>query len=161
VSVQPPIDDISKNKMYALAMLLAALVAAAGQVAGVPPAWLNLWAQQETIAKTSATPAPTATPPPSQPSVCGTWASETSPRRYNFVCQGQGSFEIYELGDTGPNKTGSGVLTEDGVEADILSVPKNRKAHFKLRLSADGRKMEGTWKGKDPRESGQVMFRRV
>lgn len=164
---QPSVDSLSGKKLYALVMLLTALVGALAQVVVVPPAW-GWWPYEGLKTQTSATPAPIPKPAPkteplqSQPNVCGTWASATSRKRYDFVCQGQGSFEIYEVSDKGLSKNGSGRLTEEGnVEADILSMPKNRKAHLRLKLSADGRRMEGPWWGDDPRESGQLTFYRI
>lgn len=164
---QPPADNLSNNKVYAVAMLLAAIIGTLAQVVVVPPA-LKWWPYEEQKAQTSATPAPTPNPTPksgtlqSQTNVCGTWVSATSQKRYDFVCQGQGSFEIYEVSDKGLSKNGSGKLTEDdSVEADLLLMPKNRRAHLRLKLSADGRRMEGSWQGEDPRESGQLMFQRI
>ncbi len=155
---QPP-DDITKNKKYALAILLVAIISAISQTLVVPPAW-KLWPAEEPRAQTSPTPA--ATPIQNRPNVCGIWVSSTSQKRYDFVCQGGDSFEIYEVSDQGINKNGSGKLTEGSkVEAEILSTPKNRKARLKLMLSTDGRRMEGSWKGDDPRESGQLMFHRI
>lgn len=163
---QPSADSLSSKRLYAVAMLLAALIGTLAQVVVVPSA-LNWWPNDKPKAQTSATPAPTTIsaaktgPLQSQPNVCGTWVSATSQKRYDFVCQGQGSFEIYEISDKGLNKNGSGKLTEEGnVEADLLSMPKNRRAYLRLRLSADGRRMEGSWQGEDPRESGQLMFHR-
>lgn len=162
---QPPADNLSNNKVYAVAMLLAAIIGTLAQVVVIPPTW-KWWPYEESKAQTSATPVPTPTPKvvplQGQTNVCGTWISATSRKRYDFVCQGQGSFEIYEVSDKGLSKNGSGKLTEDGsVEADLLSMPKNRRARLKLRISADGRRMEGSWQGEDPRESGQLMFQRV
>lgn len=164
---QPPTNNLSSSRRYAVAMLLMALISAVAQVVVVPPTW-KWWPYEESKAQTSATPTPTPSPTPktaplqTQANVCGTWVSMTSQKRYDFVCQGQGSFEIYEVSNRGLNKNGSGRLTEDGnVEADLLSMPKNRRAHVKLKLSADGRRMEGSWRGEDPRESGQLTFHRV
>lgn len=167
MNLQPPVDNLSNTKRYAIAMLLMALISAVAQVVVVPPT-LKLWPFEESKAQTSATPASTPSPTPqtvplqSQSNVCGTWMSATSRKRYDFICQGEDYFEIYEVSDKGLSKNGSGKLTKEGnVEADLLSMPKNRRAHLRLRLSVDGRRMEGSWQGKDPRESGQLMFHRV
>ena len=164
---QPPLNNLSGNRFYAIAMLLAALIGTLAQVVVIPPTW-KWWPYEETKPQTSVTPTPTpnltdkAGSLQNQTNVCGTWVSMTSRKRYDFVCQGQGAFEIYEISDKGLSKNGSGKLTEEGnVEADLLSMPKNRRAHLRLRLSADGRRMEGSWQGEDPRESGQLMFHRV
>ncbi len=167
MNLQPPANNLSNTKFYAVAMLLAALIGTAAQVVGLPPAW-KWWPYKEPGAQTSATPAPSPSPTTQAgslqgpPNVCGTWVSATSRKRYDFVCQGQRSFEIYEIGDKGLSKNGSGKLTEEGgVEADLISMPKNRRARLRLKLSTDGRRMEGSWQGEDPRESGQLMFHRV
>ncbi|HEY9405716.1 MAG TPA: hypothetical protein VIQ24_23905 [Pyrinomonadaceae bacterium] len=161
---QPPLNNLSSNRFYAIAMLLAALIGTLAQVVVIPPTWKS-WPYEEPKPQPSVTPVPTPTKAEtfqSQINVCGTWLSMTSQKRYDFVCQGQGAFEIYEVSDKGLSKNGSGKLTEEGnVEADLLSMPKNRRAHLRLKLSADGRRMEGTWQGEDPRESGQLMFHRV
>jgi hypothetical protein len=152
---------------YARITVLALFLAAIAQLLLVPPAW-KVWPftspTLEPISLNSPIPAPTphVKPLTEQESICGMWLSETSRKQYNFVCQGQNLFEIYEVGDQGLNKNGSGKIFEGGdVEADILSLTKNRKAHLKLRLSNDGRKMEGSWRGDDPRESGQLTFHRT
>jgi hypothetical protein len=38
---------------------------------------------------------------------------------------------------------------------------KNRMAYLKLRLSTDGQKMEGSWHGDDPRETGLLTFHKI
>lgn len=164
---QPPTDNLSSKKLYAIVMLLTALIGTLAQVVVVPPTW-NWWPYEGSKVQTPPPPVltddrstPRKDPLQSQPNVCGTWVSATSGKQYDFVCQGQGSFEIYEVSDKGLSKNGSGRLTEEGnVEADLLSVPKNRRARLRLRLSADGRRMEGSWQGEDPRESGQLTFHR-
>lgn len=175
---QRPDSDWTKTKLYAGIMLLATLAGAGVQVLLVPPAWWPIFwppnqGQNERTAQ-----AQTQTPPqqshpapvvdqttvqkPPQQNVCGVWLSATSQKRYNFVCLGNDSIEIYEVTSQGTNKNGSGRLTgEGGVEASILSSPKNRWAHLKLRLSADGQRLQGSWRGDDPRESGQSTFYRV
>lgn len=144
-------NGMSRKTLYALVMLLTAVIGALAQVVVVPPAW-NWWPYKQRKEQ----------PPVIQRTVCGTWVSETSRKRYDFVCQGQGFFEIYEVSDKGLNKNGSGKLIEgDNVEVELLSMPKNRRAHLKLKLSSDGLRMEGSWRGDDPREYGQLLFHRV
>ena len=150
MSSQPPTGRFPRKSLYAAVMLLCALVGTLAQVVVVPPAW-NWWPFKKPV-QTSTTPTP---------DVCGTWVSATSRKRYDFVCQGQGAFVIYEVTDKGISKNGWGRLMEEGnVEADLQSMPKNRKAHLRLKLSTDGRSMEGSWQGDDPREFGQLMFHR-
>lgn len=159
-------DRVSRKTLYPAVMLLTALIGTLAQVVVVPPAW-NWWPYEPPKAKTTVTPdtrqpEPKTNPLPSQHTVCGAWISVTSRKRYDFVCGGGGSFEIYEVTDKGLSKNGWGKLTEGGaVEADLVSMPKNRKAHLRLRLSPDGRRMDGSWQGDDPRESGNLIFQRV
>lgn len=159
--------DWNKTKLCAVVAILTLLVG----VAMVPPAWWPILFSQPNQSPVGQSPPQ---PPPNSPvstpvvnveqwqSVCGEWVSTTSRKQYNFVCQGKESFEIYEMAAQGLSKTGSGKISpEGGVAAYLLSSPKNRKAHLRLRLSADGRTMAGSWQGDDPRESGRLMFLRI
>src|SRR5215470_5951756 len=158
MSSRPPTNRFFRKPLYAAVMLLTAVIGTLAQVVVVPPAW-NWWPYERQ--ETTATKPASSASPTRQSNVCGTWVSASSGKRYDFVCQGQGAFEIYEISDQGLSKNGSGKLTEEGiVEADLLSMPKNRIAHLRLGLSADGRSMEGAWHGDDPRESGQLMLQR-
>jgi hypothetical protein len=179
---KPP-TDITKHKVYALAILLATIIAAIAQVLVVPPTFVPWWttksSNKESIGKdqSQAEPSPSTPPtvpppvaessPPITPSVtpqdiCCVWFSETSRKKYNFVCKGQNSFDIYEVRDQLLTITGSGKIVDDGsIKADILSMAKNRTAHLTLRLSSDRRKIEGSWHGDDPRESGRVVFHKI
>jgi hypothetical protein len=148
----------SKTKLCAAVAILTMLTG----MALVPPAWWPILFSPHTQ-----NPPP---PPPNLPinvleprqNVCGEWLSATSRKQYNFVCQDKDSFEIYETGNQGLNKTGSGKVSAGGdVSADLFSSPKNRRAHLRLRLSPDGRTMDGSWQGEDPRESGQLIFHRI
>jgi hypothetical protein len=90
------------------------------------------------------------------------WLSETSGKQYNFVCTPQGSFEMYEISDQGQRDVGSGIVAGDGnLDADLHVLTKNKWVHLKLRLSEDGRKMEGSFRGSDPREAGGLTFHKV
>jgi hypothetical protein len=179
MSLQPPHDDLTKHKLIVVGTLLAALVTALAQVMGVLPA-LDKWLSEVQVTHNSGGPvgsptadpiaSPTASPVATSTSmtassrkhVCGAWRSDGSRKQYDFVCNGPNSFEIYEVSGQALNKNGSGKLTEEGdIEADLTSFPKNRKAYLKLSVSADGQKLEGTWRGDDPRESGRLMFRRI
>ncbi len=166
MSWQPPTDNLANSRAYAITMLLAVILGAVAQAFMAPPiTWLFEKSRGQAAAMPSPTPAPApneTSSPRSRQNVCGVWVSSTSRKRYDFVCQGQDSFEIYEVSDGGLNKNGAGKLTEDGyVEADLISRPKDRRARLRLKLSADGRTMEGTWQGDDPRESGQLRFHRA
>jgi hypothetical protein len=163
---QQPQSDWTKGKFYAAVTILTALIGLGIQALLVPPAWWPIfWPPASGPApQSSPTPAtsPSAAPVPRQQNVCGVWLSTTSQKRYDFICQGQAAFEVYEVTAQGLNKIGSGRLTEDGnVEASLFISPKNRRAYLNLKLSSDGRKLEGTWKGDDPREFGQLQFNRA
>lgn len=164
---QHPQGEWTKKKFYALILLLAVLIGALAQALVVPPDWKSLSVgspAQEPAVHNSGSPVgtPSSAPVVGQLDVCGVWLSETSGKRYNFICKGQDAFEIYEVSAQGVAKNGAGTLTQENtVEASLLSLPKNRMAYLKLRLSADGRSMEGAWRGDDPREAGQLIFYRV
>jgi hypothetical protein len=172
---QTPQFDWTKTQFYAVVALLTMLVGLGIQALLVPPErWHNLFSSptqgptQGTVHQSPPSPfsplpvtGPSISQPVRQQNVCGVWLSATSQKRYNFICRGQESFEIYEVGEQGLNNNGSGKLTEEGnVEAGLLLSPKNRRARLKLKLSADGRTLEGTWQGDDPREFGQLLFHR-
>lgn len=171
---QPPRQgrDWSGHIVIVLLMLLLALagvIVGAMQVQRLPTWWP--WGTDNTnrvLEEVSPTPtpksSPVATPLPviSQSSVCGIWLSRTSGKRYNFICQNQNFFELYEVGsDQGLTKVGSGTVNGDAIEVDFFSTIKRRSAKLKLTLSADGQKLEGTMQGNDPRESGWLTFQKI
>lgn len=175
----PTSTNGTRTKQYAVTMLLVTILAAVAQLLVLPPTWLTFWASnpsiQNPVGPTSAEAQPTVSSPPSHavatlPSgrdaltsklVCAEWLSESSGRRYNFICQDQTSFDIYENRGGLLTKVGSGRLVEDGsLEADIRVAEKDRLAHLRLRLSSDGQKIEGSFHGDDPRESGHLVFHR-
>lgn len=171
---QPPTPQISwtTTKPYAVIIALGTIIMAG---AAFYEAWRHwgLTPASETPAMVpvalgsptpSASPALTATPAlaTKHQNICGTWLSSSSHKKYNFVCHGEGFFEIYEVSEGGANKTGTGKITDDGsVEADLISLEKNRKAQLRLRLSTNGQMMDGSWRGEDPRESGRLTFQKV
>jgi hypothetical protein len=152
--------DWNRTKLCAAVAILTLLAG----IAMVPPAWWPILFPrpfQSPVTPPSLPEPPVSVAEPRQ-NVCGEWLSATSRKQYNFVCQGKDSFQIYEVTGEGLNKTGSGNMSAGGdVDADLLSSPKNRRAHLRLRLSTDGRTMTGSWQGEDPRESGQLMFHRI
>jgi hypothetical protein len=166
-----PQSDWTRTKTYAVIIAVTAIVGAAAAFyqawrsaqAATPPHGGPLVQHSPTPDATpSPVQSPSAAPVARRPNVCGVWLSATSRKKYEFVCQGEDFFEIYEVGEEGADKTGTGKITGDGtVEADLVSRPKNRRAQLKLTLSADGRKLEGSWRGEDPRESGRLMFQKV
>jgi hypothetical protein len=171
---QPP----KQGKDYSghiLVVLLSLLLALAGVIVGalqiqrVPPPWWP-WGPTNRIVEVSPTPTPTpqsspvVTPSPviQQFSICGSWQSETSGKRYNFVCRNINFFEIYEVGtDLGLTKVGSGTITGEVIKASYFSTTKRRNAKLELKPSADGMKLEGTMQGDDPREAGWLTFHRI
>jgi hypothetical protein len=93
---------------------------------------------------------------------CGVWQSETSGKRYNFICQDERTFEIYENDPSqGLIKVGSGIISQGRVDGTLLVRGKDRTATLSLTLSTDGQKMEGSFKGSDPREFGELVFQRL
>jgi hypothetical protein len=163
-------SDWTKTKIYAVIIAVTAII-------GAGAAFYQAWRLAQAVGLHAGpivqySPAPTATPSSvpttsatlvaRQQNICGVWLSATSRKKYNFVCQGEGLFEIYEVGESGASKTGTGKIASDGsVEAALLSLAKNRRAQLKLTLSDDGRRLEGSWRGEDPRESGRLMFNKV
>jgi hypothetical protein len=92
---------------------------------------------------------------------CGAWLSATSGKHYKFKCPRPDTLEIYEVVRQQEVRNGSGKIAADGgVEADLLVLELKRTAHLKLTPSADGDKLEGSWRGDDPREAGLLTFYR-
>ncbi|HEY9286248.1 MAG TPA: hypothetical protein VIP46_22545 [Pyrinomonadaceae bacterium] len=93
---------------------------------------------------------------------CGLWQSVTSQKRYTFVCQNESRFDVFEnVPEQGLVKVGIGSFDKDNVEAVIIVHNKGRKATLSLKLSRDGKQLEGKFSGEDPREFGQVVFRKI
>lgn len=93
---------------------------------------------------------------------CGLWQSETSQKRYTFICSDANSFDVYlNNASEGLVKVGTGNFDGPNVEADLYVLTKNRSAHLSLRLSEDGETLAGTWRGEDEREIGQLIFRKL
>lgn len=61
----------------------------------------------------------------------------------------------------GQTQVGRGVVTEDGVKATIDVRSKRRSADINLRLSQDGRRLEGWFMGVDPEEGGHVTLTKI
>lgn len=178
MSSQPQSKDLSKHRGYLIATLITAVVAAIAQALGLLPLY-KIYPTETPIntpgveisVPPSVEPPPTQNPPNTNPpttqslmlqNLCGGWFSETSQKRYDFVCQAQAYFDIYDVTDQGRNKVGSGKMLEGGtIEANILVLKKNRIAHLTLSISADGRKMNGSWQGNDPREFGKITFHKI
>jgi hypothetical protein len=93
---------------------------------------------------------------------CGVWQSITSEKRYTFVCRTENQFDVYENDPLGLLvKVGSGQFDQGNVELDLFVRSKNQSAHLSLKLSDDGRSLDGSFTGSDPRESGDISFHRV
>jgi hypothetical protein len=104
---------------------------------------------------------PTSRLPVRKPGVCADWRSENSPRQYSFVCVGAETFDVYEVNNGQLNKIGSGHFGDDTVDAEVVSPSKHRKGYWQLKLSADKTILEGTWRGDDPREAGNLKLRKM
>ena len=97
--------------------------------------------------------------------VCAEWSSPKSGKRYNFVCRKNG-FDVYEVSRRGSIRIGDGRMLEDNsIETDLTVRPTNpnapsRETHWKLKLSTDEQKLEGTHSGDDPRESFPLTLTR-
>jgi len=167
MSFQPNPQNRTEWTSYATIMLLAIVVTALGTALQVPQS-ITQWLRSIRMPVPAVQKADSALPEASriqfsqQEAICGGWQSQTSQKKYQFVCKSNGYFEVYELTESGLIKIGSGSATHDGtVEADLVSIAKNRRGHWKLTLSSDGRMMHGPWYGDDPRESGQLTFYKV
>ena len=145
---------------YTTMMLLLIAVTAVATALPISQLVRSWWAPSEAVAENRASePARKSESALSLQNVCGRWQSHTSEKSYNFICASDGLFEVYEETSGGLIKVGTGNVSDDGtVKADLVSPAKNRRGHWKLRLSSDGRTMTGPWHGDDPRESGQLAF---
>jgi hypothetical protein len=93
---------------------------------------------------------------------CGVWQSANSSKRYTFVCHDENTFEIFENDpNQGLIRVGSGVISQGSVNGSLFVRDKGRAAALSLRISEDGQKMEGSFKGLDPTEFGQVVFQKL
>lgn len=164
-----PPKDWSKSKIYLFLTLLFLAITALSQSLMVPPAW-NPPRPLPTPEPTPVvvhTPTPTPTPPPpvsrtSQRTACGSWFSNTSQKKYKFICRDQNSFDVYQVNsDLDITKVGSGDAVGDIIDAKLVVPEKGRKAYLQLQLSTDGQRMEGRWHGDDPRESGLLKFQKI
>ena len=126
----------------------------------VPPAW---WKGRSPGPNSNTAPPITNPQVKKQPEVCGVWVSETSEKKYSFVCKDQNSFQIDEVNFNGHTNSGSGSFTDGGhINADLFIPKRSRMAHLRLQLSSDGKRIDGTWVGDDPaNESGIVAFHRA
>ena len=169
-----PASRRNSSTHYRRNTLIIAAITAVSTALLVIPAWRNSGGLPPSNQWTTPTPTPTPRPSPVQtpqvvstplpavkPNVCGRWKSVSSQKIYDFVCQGQ-RFEIRELNGEGQNNTGSGSVSQDGeIQAALLIAKKDRTAHLRLRLSNDGQRLDGSWYGNDPRESGTLSFYRI
>lgn len=168
---QPIAIDWTKTRTYASLVLLATFITAGA--AGLTAISRSLWPERPvTGAADQNQQSPKAAPSPArdealQRTVCKEWSSATSTKRYNFVCNGTDSIDVYEVTSQGYKKVGSGKFTADRrVELELMVQPNNkhaplRRAHLNLTPSSDGKKLEGPLKGDDPREVGQLTFNAV
>lgn len=158
--------DWTKTRTYAGLALLATFITASA--AGLTAISRLLWPERPII------------PPPLaekvlspakdevlQQRVCKEWSSITSKKRYDFVCNGPDSLDVYEVTSQGKKKVGFGKFTADKrVEVELMVQPNNRKAPLRrarlnLTPSPDGKRLEGSLSGDDPREVGQLTFNAI
>jgi len=130
----------------------------------VPPAW---WKGRPAPDSPHATPSPTPSLPAPQAkkqvSVCGHWISETSHKKYAFVCKDEHSLQINEVDSDGRTNSGSATITDNGyIKGDLFIGNKGRVAHLRLQVSSDGQRIQGSWVGDDPaNETGILAFHRA
>ena len=169
---QPISIDWTKTRTYASLALLATFITAGA--AGLTAISRSFWPERPAIQDQSAIQDQQREKAPSQARdnalqqmVCKEWSSATSGKRYNFVCNGADSIDVYEVTSQGNKKVGAGKFTSDRrVEVELMVQPNNkraplRRAHLNLTPSPDGKKLEGPMKGDDPREVGQLTFNTV
>jgi len=163
--VTPP-KDWSKSKIYLFLTLLFLAITALAQSLMVPPAWTPprpLPTPESTLVPVRT---PTPTPPPvsrtNQQTACGSWLSNTSRKKYKFICRDQNSFDVYQVNSNlDLTKVGSGDAVGDAIDAKLVIPERGRNAYLQLQLSNDGQRMEGRWHGDDPRESGVLKFQKI
>jgi hypothetical protein len=165
--------DWSKHRAVVLITLLCLIITAIAGSLLVPPAWLGVpefhrwwYPAPAPSPQPSPGPQPSPPPPPVEPAdnqaLCGQWQSLTSGKRYNFVCRGTDSFEIYEIvPGSVPVRVGFGRVIKRNVDVNFISREKGRTAILTLRLSDDAQTLEGIMEGVDERERGRLTFRKM
>ncbi|MDX6444659.1 MAG: hypothetical protein QOH71_1733 [Blastocatellia bacterium] len=161
MSFEPNTPGRAEWTMYATILLMAMVLTAIATALPISQ-WIRSWLKPDVVAEQKvpgAVPKPDGVRPSLKRNICGRWQSQTSQKYYNVICESDGLFDVYEVSETGLVKAGSGTVADDGaVEAELVSPSKNRRGHWKLKLSSDGQTMHGPWYGDDPRESGQLTF---
>ena len=161
MSFEPNMPGRTEWTMYATILLMAMVLTAIATAFPISQ-WIRSWWTTEVVAEKKVPgtgPKVNDAPISLKRNICGRWQSQTSQKYYNVICASDGLFEVYETTEAGLVKTGSGSVTDDGaVEAEMISPSKNRKGHWRLKLSSDGHSMKGPWHGDDPRESGELNF---
>lgn len=158
--------DWTKTRTYAGLALLATFITASAT--GLTAISRLLWPERPFI---PSPPAEKVVSPARdddlQQRVCKEWSSVTSKKRYDFVCNGPESLDVYEITSQGKMKVGSGKFTTDKrIEVELMVQPNNkraplRRARLNLTPSPDGKRLEGSLSGDDPREVGQLTFNAV
>ena len=154
----------SHRTAYAILTLIILFATAVSTALLVPPAWRAIKDPPTIPPPSTPTPTPVVrVPTPERQSICGLWRSDTSQKRYRFICTGEGSFKIEEIDSHGQNNSGSGRFTHDGVvTADLMISEKSRVAHLSLYLSSDGNTISGSWVGDTPeKEFGTLAFHKI
>ena len=93
---------------------------------------------------------------------CGEWQSESSGKRYTFICNGDNLVDVYENDPKeGLIKVGSGTMSEGKVRLFFIPRERGRGAFLELLLSTETQTLEGSFQGAEPREAGPLRFRKV
>jgi len=167
MNVKSPSTKRTEWTGYGTLMLLVVFVAAVAEALQVPQSlneyFRSLRKDAEVISKQTSRTAesPIETSPVKRADVCSEWSSQNSTRRYSFVCVGADNFDVYEISDGQLKKIGSGSLNGDDINAQVVSLTKHRRGYWQLKLSSDKTTLEGTWRGDDPREFGNLKLHRV
>jgi hypothetical protein len=166
--------DWTKTFPYACLVLMATL-ASTGVLVYKTMKSDSVQGREQPASTPSPTPMPTPSPTPweknpevlaRQQRVCSEWIFALTGGRYNFVCRGSDTFDIYVVRDNGSKRVGAGKIGTDGsVEGDLL-IPKHpdsapRHSHWSLKITTDGKRLEGTHYGEDPREEFPLIFDRA
>lgn len=149
---------------YATLMLIVVFVGALAEALQVPQSLHEYLKKPE--ADISKEIPPPDMPPISRlrvrpPEICAEWSSENSSKQYSFICRGAEIFEVYEVINGRLNRIGSGRFSDGNISAEVVSLTKNRRGYWQLELSSDKTTLQGTWRGDDPREFGNLKFRKV
>ena len=161
---QPPSPGRTEWTGYATLTLILVFVGALAEALQVPQSlneFFNKIKNPEEVISKEIPPPPHSPLPVIQTEVCAHWSSENSSRQYSFICVGAENLDIYEVNNGRLIKIGSGRFSDGKINAEVVSLTKNRRGYWQLELSSDKTTLEGSWQGDDPRESGNLKLRKV